>query len=756
MKKLINSLVILGLLVMIPMQTFAQDTQPQFEGNTVIVSFSDLGFTESDLFSPYDSSRLLFATPTTWKFPAAAELVLEVDVYHSGADAVLYTEGQLAYGGRLDISFNDQSIASINLAADGPQTYTITIPAQALVPTRNDQRHNLLIFLDASLSCEYDIQTTVSIRPTSYLRIPFEESALSLDLTKLPWPFYVRNPLLPGPETLIVVPDTPSTTELQAMLNVAAGFGSITNNDFNYRVVSVGQLQKEQWTNSHLIFVGHPIAFGSYLSSIDLPVPATNGLFADLNGEYADDGVIQISQSPWNPSRAVLVISGNTEEAVDKAAKAFSTGTLLVNLDPRKTLIDSVNPEIIHAETLVEDFYLGDLGYSVETLGSNAAGVGGGGMTYLFNIAKEQVNSEDAFIDLVYNHTGVLDYSVSTITVSLNGNVIATNNLSEETTTITTLHIEIHPGVLQFGENELTVDASLLPFNSCDYLSTANYWFTVYPDSLVHIPATPESENLGSLPADLKIFPGGFLENTNLSDLAFIVPENSPEIWNVASHIAFLLGNTYSPAISDIAAAYGNDVPTTITDERTLIIVGQPSTLPVMANVNDHLPAPFDMETDTAVEQGVNVVYSVPPGESVGYLEMIHSPYNSQRSIMVVSGNDDYGVQLAGNALILPTLSGQISGAFSVTNGTQVAASRSYGPGTVAQESIVGDVFPEAETTVGQPLTLKNTGQSPFKRPLWLIPVILVSLAAVGLILVYKFKSVIFNFKKKSDDQLER
>lgn len=754
MKKIIYSLVILGLLLVLPMQTFAQDTQPVIENNTVTVSFADLGITEQDMFSPYGSSRILFATPPNWKLPSTATLTLDLDVFFSGADAALVTENESGYGGSLDVSFNNQTIASINLTAEGPQTYTVEIPARALVPSRNDQRHELLLFLDASISCEYDIQTVVSVHPTSSIEIPFEESPINADLTRLPWPFFVRDPLLPAPLTLIVVPDAPSVTELQAMLNVAAGFGSITNNDFNYKVVSAGRLQEEQWGDSHLVFVGLPEAFSAFLTHIQLPVPVVNGQFADLSGAYADDGVVQIAQSPWNPNRAVLVISGNSETAVDKAAKAFSTGSLFVNQDPRKTLVSNVSSELLYAQTLVEDFYLGDLGYAPDSLETGGAqsvgGLGGGGLTYVFNVAKEQVNSQEAYIDLVYNHSGILDYGASSVSLRLNGSLIATIQLSDETTALTTLHVDIPPGLFHFGENELTVDATLLPYDSCDVLGTTDYWFTVYPESLIHIPVASMTENLRPSAADLKMFPENFVEDINLSDLAFVLPENSPESWHVASQIAFILGNIQSPTIADIAAAYGSDVPASIVNDRTMVVVGLASTLPMISDLNSHLPAPFDVATDTAAEYGVNVVYSIPPGESVGYLEMIRSPYNAQRTIMVVSGNNDVGVQLASNALILPNLRGQISGVFTVTNGTQVAVSRSYGTGVAPQESVVGEVLPDdAESVVNQPMTLPENSQSTYKPPVWIFLVILISIAAVALILLYIFKSSLFRKSKE-------
>ena len=743
MKKTIISLVVFSLLLISQVQALAQTPQPpQISDNNVLASFESLGYTDEVLFSPYDSTRVLFSTPPNWIFPSEAELVLDIDVFLSGDDAAAFVEGNRGYIGNLEITFNGQIIKNVNISEVGSQSISIQIPTMALIPTRNDGRHELIIFLDAAISCEYDLQSIVSVQSTSYFQMDYEVTPPELNLSKLPYPFYTRDTILPD-QTYLIVPDDPSSKELQAAFNVAAGFGSMTGRDFNFQLLPVSQLLEYQLASSNLIFVGKPGAFASQLSIIDLLIPIIDNQF-DVEDQNNNDGIIQLVQSPWNSGKAVLVVSGNTVGAVDKAAKAVSTGEIFVNENPRVIFVASTNPEQLEPSALVEDITLKDLGYPNETI----SGIGTGGVDYQFNISKEQVDSKEAYIDLIYLHSGLLDYTISSMKVLLNDEPIASSLFTEETINLTTLHIDIPPNLLRFGENRLSVEANLIPYNSCDVTGFSEYWLTVFSDSAIHIPPAPQFEVSGLYKFDLKMYPEMFFTQNNLSDIAFVIPKTFSTSWNIASQIAFSLGIAGRPEISNIMAAYDDEMLfDEVVQQRSLLIIGRPSALSIIQDINDQLPAPFDIETDTAIEYGANVIYRIPPGESIGYLEVISSPYSPGKALLIVSGNNDYGVELAGNALLIDSLTSQLAGSFSITNGTQVAVSKDYGAGIIRQATLA-TVMPEAEAVIAQPLSLSASEHIETGSPIWLIPVILASAIAVLVILAQVILSARIQKKK--------
>jgi hypothetical protein len=224
------------------------------------------------------------------------------------------------------------------------------------------------------------------------------------------------------------------------------------------------------------------------------------------------------------------------------------------------------------------------------------------------------------------------------------------------------------------------------------------------------------------------------MSQSDLGDVTFVLPRSDPNAWQIAGDLAYDLGQTANPAIANLGMAFADEQISQLHSDNSLVVIGKASTLPFMSEVNDLLPAPFDLAKDTAEETNMQIVYRIPPGVSVGYLELMSSPYNSQKAMLVVSGNDDAGVSKAAAALLLSDLRSQLAGLFAVTNGTQVAT-RS----TNSIYSVVGTVVPGVEPVVATPISggIVSQPQSPlYARPTWLIPLIGVSVVGIVLLMI--------------------
>jgi len=688
------------------------------------VTFGELGFRETSLVSPFDSTRVLFSIPANWRLSPGGEVQLDYDITLSGADADLVGTDRNPYGGALLVSFNNQVVGSIPLKELGAQTMKFELPPTALAAVRQDGRHQLTIALDAQFSCLYNIRAIIAIKPTSTFKLPFEVSSPEVNLSRLPAPFHLRNALLPD-RTLLVVPDEPDVMELKAALNLMSGFGSIVGEPFDFALITAGELTEADLASSHLILVGRPEQF-ELLGNVKFPLAVADKQFVNLPAESQTDGVIQMAVSPWNASKVALLVSGSSSEAVLKAAQAVSSGKVLIYQNPALAYVSSVQ---LLADSLpvVEDFTLQSLGYKTETM----SGIGFNNVQYLFNASKEQLNAKTAYIDLMYYHSGLLDYGFSSFTIELNNQVIASAPFSEESEQLTALRLKIPPGVLRFGENRLTLSARMLASTSCDATGFSNPWLTISDQTALHLPAmvgiTPENPWL----MDLKSYPDLFMTHSDLGDVAFVLPKSNPSAWKIAGQLAYNLGRTANPLISNLETVYADSVPQEVLNEDSLILVGKSSTMPLLLSFNDQLPAPFDFASNTASEGRMQVVYRIPQGMSVGYLELMASPYSDGKPILVVSGNSDDGLVMAGNALLQDEFSSQLAGVFAVTNGSQVATGNASSP-----FSVVGELVPEAESVVTTPVPVASRARATLPPPVWLLPVLALSGLAILLVVV--------------------
>jgi len=734
MKKIINFLVLL-IIFIFPLQVSAQaagslrPTSSTFGSvaiavgeNQASVTFADLGFTDTNLVSPFDSTRVFFSLPPNLQLVDGGELVLNFDVVISGSGLSVADNTSSSYGGLLTIAFNNQILDSVRLEQSGSQSVTLSIPAAALQSVREDGRHQLTISLDAQFSCSYDTRTLVTIKSSSLFNLALKVSAPALDLSRLPAPFYLRNSLLPD-HTFVVLPDDPGVGELEAALNVMSGFGAMIGREYGIQLTSIGQLTASDLASSNLVFVGKPAGF-SDLSKVKFQLKVSNGKFLNMPEASAEDGVIQLAPSPWNDGKVILLVSGNTDDAVRKAGQAVSSGRIFIYDTTNLSYVKDVQL-LSDAVPVVENFTLQSLGYADTTL----SGIGLNSVDYVFKVSKEQLASSDDFVNLVYYHSGLLDYGNSSFSVEINSQVITSTALSKESEQLTTLQIKIPPGLLRFGENRLTVNARMLANISCDITGFSDPWFTVSAQTNFQLPSAQTSA-ISSGILDLKFYLSLLTSHSELGDVAFVLPRTSPQSWGSAGGIAYVLGQTATPVVSDLKVAYAESVSPEIRSSNSLVIVGRASTLPLVAEINDKLPAPFDLVTDTADQQKMQIIYRIPAGVNVGYLELVTSPFNAEQSILVVAGNSDEGVNIAGNTLTTPLLRDKLSGLFAVTNGTQVAASNAN-----AVFSVVGQVVPNAIPVVATPIKITSATQPRIERPIWLLPIIIGSSLA-GLALV--------------------
>lgn len=743
--KVFVTFLVLTILILSPIQVAADapsHVHLQEGGNAVSVTFASLGYTDSDLVGPLDGTRRVFSVPANWQVKPGSTVYLDFNVLLTGSDVGSVAGDTTTYAGTLTVLFNNKVLGYVQLDSSGSKSASFTIPAEAVTSIRENGQHELSIQLDAQLDCLDDVRTTVTVFATSRFDLLFDIASPELNLSRLPAPFYLRNSLLPD-TTLLVVSSQSTAEEMQAAINVMAGFGSLVGQTFNFSLITDDKLTPELLATSHLIFVGMPGKI-SVLEQVGFSVPIVGQQFVGLPAESVEDGVLQMAHSPWNPDKVVLLVSGNSGSAVIKAGQAAGSGKIFVHSDPTISYIRDVQA-LASALPVVEDFTLADLGYESEQI----SGIGVGQRDFNFFVAKEQLATKDGRLDLVYYHSGLLDYGVSSIIVEINGQIISSVPFAKESEQITTLEIRIPPGILRFGENTLTVQALMEPNLSCDLSGFSDPWLLLSNQTAFHLP-TADTVPSGSLYGpDLRNYPSMFMGQSDLGDVAFVLAENDPTGWKVAADQAYTIGANAKPSISNLSVAYGSNVPDDVLANSSLILVGKASTLPILGRINEFLPAPFNVETNTAEEQGMQIVYRIPAGVNVGYLELAASPFNSERLIMMISGNSDEGVDMAGSSL-LSDLRAQLTGVFAITNGVQVDVSKG-----VSQFSNIGSSIPGSEQVVLTPLPsgdLTEASNNEIDGPVWLLPLIIAS----GLILVVTLSMVAINaFRKNRTPQFD-
>ncbi len=705
---------------------------PEDVDSVEMIPFQWLGLTDQTMTGPYDATSYLIGLPAYWQLIEGTQL--ELNIFHSltalRQDVAL--PGPENFLATLDVYFNNKLISTIPLNWTGEQKVIVPVPADALTPTAPDQPHQLLFVLTADYEClpgwytESGLSTTVAIRGTSSIFAPHTLMTPSVDLRLLPFPISQRS-FMPN-QAVLVVPDGATPQELQAALAISAGMGQMTNGNLDLTLVPVSQLTPEMQNTRHLILVGKADSL-PILGQVAWAVTPDAASFGQL-GAGSEDGIIEMAVSPWAPSKVVLLATGATDQAVAKAGQAISAGSILVAGQPNVAVVSDVVPQVSAADTMLVDRSLADLGYSYYEMN----GIGIVTANFRFDVKPGLEPTEDAYFDLYYNHSGFMDFTGSGLSIRINDQSIGSATFDPQSQAITKVHFVVPRSAVRQGRNTLSIEAFLLPYSVCAPYNLGGVWVTIQPESLLHLPLQLAKDQPVAY-FDLSTFPEPFVASPILlSNTAFIVPSDDAVSWDVASSIAYSLGQQANKMLADLVVAFADSVPEDVKSGRHLLVIGRPSQLPILAEIKDAMPVPFEAGSDMPKPQNdLRVDYYVSADSSLGFLELAAAPWNNTHEILTVLGNTDEGTRWAGAALTTSRLRGQLAGNFATISGDQVTVSyfvpAGVAPATAPTPEAAAEAAPAGVPTPVPPATIAG-------HPTWVIPVLVVTTALMVLLVI--------------------
>lgn len=708
--------------------------------NEIIIPFSELGVSEIVMQGPYDSASVYFSLPDNWQLLEGTAIELYVQAFITREDGISSPNNEFV-GAVLNVNFNQHLQQSISLIAGDETAYLVPIRAEDLNTENRDGRIQISFFLNAGIDCDYKFRKTIiRISPASNVKLSHVEVSPDLDLRNLPRPIFKRDSYSPE-ITKVVVPDEASADELRAAFLVMAAFGRMTNREMQLELITSEQLTPLLREESNLIFVGKPSSFPE-LSQLEMPVP-TDGNKFDSSAMQPDDGLVQMFISPWNQFKTVIVVGGNTDEGVVKASQAVTTGNLQTGPLPTVSLVAQVTPlenQVIQGDTTEpfteRDYTLADFGYTIQRLVSGGNGIQSGIGTqwfgYEFSIPAGQSVVNESYFDLIFSHSTLIDPNRSEINVYINGYLAGSASFNEEDTSFVQKRINISPSLFRPGRNTIDIGADLYPRDACTTLNLNGLWMSIYPESFLHLPLTgtlPERSQL----LELQNYPYPFLEDPSMSDLTVVLPQTDTAGWTSLGEVIYNLGGRATGEVVLFDVAFSEELSE---DERqnNLILFGVPTELLLEDELNAALPAPFEQNSNVAILDNQTVVYRIEPNKSLGYLELLESPWGEGKTVLAILGTNSEGLSFSKQALMDSKIRSALKGNFATIDGEQFAiVDTRSGLGLGSFSGVVGsNVVEEALKT---PETgYEQSDAPPFDLTRQYIPVVLVSV--IGMIIL--------------------
>ncbi len=650
----------------------AQTTVSSLSAN---ITFAELGQQDIVMQGPYDSRSLRFSLPLNWALQPGAEITLYIDAAFAGS-ASAERDAAEYLGGMLDVYFNNRLQKSVALRAGDNVAYTIPIAADALIPDNVDGRLEISFFLNAAIDCEFEFnRTSINLSADSNIFLPYLEQTVQMDLRRMPWPIYQRDVQIPNP-ALVILSNDASAAEIQAAMLVMAGFSRMSQKNLEMELLPRNQVTEEQLTNANIIFVAKA-------ENLALSTPAQWPLLPGTAGNFAsdemqeNDGVLQLAVSPWNEGKSVLLVSGNSDEAIVKAAQAATSGNVQTASNPAVSFVAEVNP--LSGKNVLQssaaqggnpraafDYPLSALGYATQT----SAGVGTNWFTYEFIIPPGEVPTNPTYLEVLYSNSAMLDPNRSGFAVYLNNQVVGSVRFDAENNSSVLARVNIPASIFRTGVNKLDIAADLIPNDICSIFTFSGLWMTVFEETYLHLPLRPATGDAREI-KDLKNFPTPFNHDIAFATTTLVLSRNAPELWTSAGKIAYELGNQATGTLVAFEVAFDDNLSPQIYQNRDLIYLGTPATLPSLQNFNEAMPASFEAGSNIALLKSQQVVYRVTENKDLGYLQIFGAPGDSKNSILLIGGTSAQGVMLATDALLQGRTRDSLSGNFASIDGNK-------------------------------------------------------------------------------------
>ncbi len=691
----------------IPTPVFAQgisNSSTTNETGTTSFALADLtGIGDIVLNGSSPSYSFFFPVPVEWKL---SSMEMQLSLTHS---EVLRPDSTVT------LLINNVPVESLQLTSSniGPYTWDVNIPAKYL--TGEAINVSFTGFMRVSDNVCNDIENSanwVNIASQSKVIFTYDPLSLNLGLTQYPYPF-VRTRSLTADKVTVVIPDNATGAEMSSVFDVASSLGGMAT----WRGLNLSTLQEAQFSDDvkakyDAILVGTIDRLKLASLGVVWSLRIDSGKLVTPDNYYVPDssGVIMIAQSPWNPDKAIVAITGFTQEGVTKAALAIRNSQFANLVRGQYAVIPSLPTDLTASKGdpnwVSTDFSA--LGYSDQTV----HGIGEQRISIPLALPNG-VQPKEIKVKLVFSHSPFVSTDRSYVVLNINGIPQEGLYLKSTNENRTEWTITVPANQLLPGKNKLEVlfDLHMVDNEICtdDYYDQA--WAVLYRDSSVQV-----TFDTTAVQPDFSNYPSPFGKDT----LVVVSPSMGDAERNGAFQLISQLGSMLGSQAQYVEMKTADEVTPADLKGHSLIIIGLPES---NSYITEGLKsAPVQMLGTTRTLKTTLFDLTVADGQPVGLVQEIISPWDSSRSALLVTGSSDQGLGWAEGLLSSTTTIQRMSGNIAIVD--------EKGGLTLVNS------FEPAKSVSPVTFAGTSTQKGPSERTLWIILVGVLAAAIAGLIFI--------------------
>ena len=363
----------------------------------------------------------------------------------------------------------------------------------------------------------------------------------------------------------------------------------------------------------------------------------------------SQEGLVGVGPSPWNPSYAVLTITGSTPRSLAKAGQALavrSIGGIVAGTLAVVPHFPALPAPLTTSDVGQLTVRLGDLGLRDRTL--EGTGRHHTGVTFQ---AGTPDPTAPATLDLHFVQAPVFDRQRSTAIVKINDVHVGSVNLAEGETDHARYRMTIPAGLIEAGEDRLSVDFALYasprggcgPLTERGPLAEERAWVTLLAATALTIPQATTKQLPEQL--DLAAYPAPFVQSRAITNVALLLPKPRAEQVGVLA-VAADLGRHARLHAGGLQAGLADQFPAGELQNLHIVAFG---TVPGNSTL-----------VQVAQEAPVRLTEVARPIDAFGLIGLVRSPWHRERRLLYLSTAVAEALPATGRALARGPLAGTL------------------------------------------------------------------------------------------------
>lgn len=415
----------------------------------------------------------------------------------------------------------------------------------------------------------------------------------------------------------IVTANNPSDAELTASMIAMSGESRVITTENNQiQVVPERQMNAKK---------------GDYLMIVAAYQHLPKNLKRQVNQEELSH--YAIIKTYYTKGKHYLIVTSKKARLLKKAARFVANAELMNEVNRSQKFITS--------QTATFTSSLHDNGvYQLSNQTDKVEGAGHQESSYLITLPNDRSNADGSHVTLHFRYSQNLNFARSLVTISVNNTTLGSKKLTKAKASGDELTLTVPKGT-SLGSSfvvKVAFDLEMKGQSISDNSQTP--WAEINSQSEMIVKSQISNDLL------FNNYPTLFIKNETYNDIAVVIPENlTTDDFRTLTNIFNLIGS-FAKSNTGSIQFYNHPPREKDLKDRNVIVVGTPQNNSLIRKLNANLYFQYDSRFQ-GIKSNEKLSIEKEYGKTIGTAQLLRSPYNHRRGMLVVTGKSSRAVYLA-------------------------------------------------------------------------------------------------------------